>query len=208
VRPPGHHAEWSKFGGFCYFNSTAAATEFLSDYGRVAVLDIDFHHGNGTQDIFYERADVLTTSLHGDPSYAYPFFSGFSNEKGKGEGKGFNVNMPLPENTTNEEYHAALAKMLLQIKTFKPNYLVVALGLDTAKADPTGSWNLVAENFKKNGRMIGDLGLPTLVVQEGGYRTRTLGFNARFFFEGLNASRSSKKRSAIKSDSKKPRRTI
>ena len=99
--------------------------------------------------------------------------------------QGFNVNIPLSENTTNEEYHAALAKMLLRIKTFKPNYLVVALGLDTAKADPTGSWNLVAENLKKNGRMIGDLGLPTLVVQEGGYRTRTLGFNARFFLRVL-----------------------
>jgi len=189
VRPPGHHAEWSKFGGFCYFNSTAAAAEYLSDYGRVAVLDIDFHHGNGTQDIFYERADVLTTSLHGDPSYAYPYFSGFRNETGRGAGKGFNINRPLPEKCTNDEYHAALAKMLIRIKAFKPDFLVVAFGLDTAKADPTGSWHLVAANFEKNGRMIGALKLPTLIVQEGGYRVRTLGINARHFFEGLNAAR-------------------
>lgn len=189
VRPPGHHAEWSKFGGFCYFNSTAAAGEYLSDYGKVAILDIDFHHGNGTQDIFYERPDVLTLSIHGDPAYAYPYFSGFSNEIGNGAGKGFNLNVPLPERCTVAQYHQALARMLKRIQAFKPDFLVIALGLDTAKADPTGSWTLVARDFETNGRMIGALGLPTLVVQEGGYRTRTLGLNARHFFEGLHQGR-------------------
>lgn len=187
VRPPGHHAEWGKFGGFCYFNSTAAAAEYLSDYGRVAVLDVDFHHGNGTQDIFYERPDVLTLSIHGDPAYAYPFFTGFKAETGVKAGKGFNVNCPLPEHCSVAEYHMALARMLKRVVAFRPDYLVIALGLDTAKADPTGSWSLVAKDFKRNGRMIGELALPTLIVQEGGYRTRTLGFNARHFFEGLCA---------------------
>ncbi|WP_372807706.1 histone deacetylase family protein [Pontiella sp.] len=189
VRPPGHHAEWSKFGGFCYFNSTAAAAEYLSDYGHVAVLDIDFHHGNGTQDIFYERADVLTVSIHGDPAYAYPFFSGIAAETGKGEGKGFNVNLPLPEDCSVERYQKTLAKALKRITAFKPDYLIIALGLDTAKRDPTGSWNLVAKDFHKNGMMIGAMDLPILIVQEGGYRTQTLGTNARCFFEGLHKGR-------------------
>ena len=187
VRPPGHHAEWSRFGGFCYFNSTAAAAEYLSDYGRVAVLDIDFHHGNGTQDIFYERSDVLTVSIHGDPSCAYPFFSGIAAETGAGAGKGFNINLPLPENCPVERYRRTLRKALRHITSFKPDYLVVALGLDTARRDPTGSWTLVAEDFHANGQLIGALRLPVLVVQEGGYRTVTLGTNARCFFEGLYA---------------------
>jgi acetoin utilization deacetylase AcuC-like enzyme/GNAT superfamily N-acetyltransferase len=189
VRPPGHHAEWSKFGGFCYFNSTAAAAEYLSDYGLVAVLDIDFHHGNGTQDIFYERPDVLTVSIHGDPAYAYPFFTGITAETGKGEGVGFNINFPLPEDCSVELYQKTLAKALKRITAFKPDYLIIALGLDTAKRDPTGSWNLVAKDFHKNGTLIGAMNLPILIVQEGGYRTQTIGTNARCFFEGLHEAR-------------------
>jgi acetoin utilization deacetylase AcuC-like enzyme/GNAT superfamily N-acetyltransferase len=189
VRPPGHHAEWSKFGGFCYFNSTAAAAEYLSDYGRVAVLDVDFHHGNGTQDIFYERADVLTVSIHGDPSYAYPFFSGIAAEKGNGAGAGFNINLPLPEDCSVDLYQETLVKALKRITAFKPDYLIIALGLDTAKRDPTGSWQLIAKDFHKNGTLIGSMDLPILVVQEGGYRTQTIGTNARCFFEGLHKAR-------------------
>ena len=185
VRPPGHHAERRAFGGFCYFNSAAVATDYLSAYGRVAVLDVDFHHGNGTQDIFYERADVLTVSIHGDPRFAYPHFAGFKDERGMGAGEGFNINYPLPENCTVERYQRTLATALKQIRAFRPAYLVLSLGLDTAKADPTGTWALRADDFTVNGRMIGALGLPTLIVQEGGYRTRTLGINARHFFEGL-----------------------
>jgi acetoin utilization deacetylase AcuC-like enzyme/GNAT superfamily N-acetyltransferase len=188
VRPPGHHAERRAFGGFCYFNSSAVAAHYLSQYGHVAVLDVDFHHGNGTQDIFYARDDVLTVSIHGDPHFAYPHFAGFSDETGEGAGKGYNQNYPLPESITVERYQRTLAKAVKRINAFKPAFLVIALGLDTAKADPTGSWQLAAKDFHRNGEIIGALKLPTLVVQEGGYRTRTLGSNARHFFEGLWAA--------------------
>lgn len=185
VRPPGHHAERSFFGGFCYFNSAAIAAHYMSAYGKVALLDVDYHHGNGSQDIFYERADVLTVSLHADPDTTYPYFSGFVNERGDSEGRGFNVNIPLPEGTSGDEYHRALKKGLRAVTHFAPRFLIVSLGLDTAKSDPTGSFLLGARDFYTNGLMIGQLGLPTLLVQEGGYRTRTLGVNARHFFKGL-----------------------
>ncbi|MBA3564872.1 MAG: histone deacetylase family protein [Gammaproteobacteria bacterium] len=185
VRPPGHHAERSSFGGFCYFNSAAIAAHFLSEYGKVALLDIDYHHGNGTQDIFYERADVLTLSIHGHPRYTYPYFSGYEEEKGTGAGKGMNVNMPLPENIDGARFRQQLGKALERIRRFAPQLLVVSLGLDTARGDPTGSWTLTARDFRKNGSLVGGMGLPTLVVQEGGYRTRTLGVNARNFFVGF-----------------------
>ena len=186
VRPPGHHAERKVFGGFCYFNSAAIAANFLSRYGKVAMLDIDYHHGNGQQDIFYERKDVLTISVHGHPSFAYPYFCGFAEEKGEGEGHGFNVNYPLKEKLNGEEYLRALEKALARIKRFKPSYLIVLLGLDTAKGDPTGTWSLTAKDFYRNGERIGRLKVPTLVVQEGGYRNRILGINARQFFQGLH----------------------
>ena len=188
VRPPGHHAERRVWGGFCYLNNSAIAAEYLSDYGRVAVLDVDFHHGNGTQDIFYKRPDVYTVSIHGAPPDAYPFYAGFADEKGEGEGLGFNLNLPLPAQISVERYHKTLAMALKKIRAFKPDYLVIALGLDTANADPTGTWTLKAKDFHENGRLIGAMGMPTLIVQEGGYRTRTLGINARHFFEGLAAA--------------------
>lgn len=187
VRPPGHHAERRVFGGFCYFNSAAVAAHDLSRLGTVAVLDIDYHHGNGTQDIFYQRGDVLTVSLHGHPRFSYPYFSGYEDEKGAGPGLGCNMNIPLPEALNGESYREALAKALRRIKKFAPRTLVIALGLDPAKDDPTGSWSLTAKDFERNGRMIGELRLPTLVVQEGGYRIRSLGGNARHFFQGLAA---------------------
>nr|MBF0221026.1 GNAT family N-acetyltransferase [Desulfobulbaceae bacterium] len=186
VRPPGHHAENSVFGGFCYFNNNAVAAQYLSQYGKVAILDIDYHHGNGQQDIFYRRSDILTISLHGHPSFAYPYFAGFAEETGEGEGEGFNLNLPLPEKLDGEGYRKALVKALNRIEAFHPAFLVVALGLDPAKGDPTGTWNLLARDFRINGEVIGSLGLPTVVVQEGGYRTATLGKNARSFFSGLS----------------------
>ena len=185
VRPPGHHAERRAFGGFCYLNSTAIAANYLSDYGRVAILDIDYHHGNGQQDIFYHRSDVLTLSIHGHPRFAYPYFSGFRNETGEGEGKGNNVNLPQPEQLSGDEYLKALEQALKRIVKFEPSFLVVALGLDTASGDPTGSWSLKTGDFERNGFKIGALGYRTLVVQEGGYRIRSLGSNARHFFDGL-----------------------
>lgn len=185
VRPPGHHAERRAFGGFCYFNSAAIAADYLSDYGKVVVLDIDFHHGNGTQDIFYQRDDVLTISIHGDPHLSYPYFSGFKDEIGEGAGKGFNLNYPLPDNIDGERYRKTLHKALKAVKRFDPDYLVVSLGLDTARNDPTGTWQLNQQDFFQNGRLIADLGYPTLFVQEGGYNNRNLGSNAREFFHGV-----------------------
>jgi len=185
VRPPGHHAERSVFGGFCYLNNTAIAAQYLSAQGKVAVLDIDYHHGNGTQEIFYERADVLTVSIHGHPRFAYPYFTGFADEHGRGAGSGFNMNLPLPERVEGEGYRRALPRALRRVQQFVPRFLVVALGFDSAKGDPTASWALSAQDFEANGRMIGSLGIPTLVVQEGGYRVQSLGANARSFFLGL-----------------------
>lgn len=185
VRPPGHHAETRSFGGFCYFNNTAIAAQFLSAHGKVAILDIDYHHGNGQQEIFYERPDVFTVSIHGHPRFAYPYFAGFADERGAGEGEGFNLNLPLPEHQTGETYRKALKKALRAICDFRPLFLVVALGLDTAKNDPTGTWSLSAADFAANGRMIGQTAAPILLVQEGGYKTQTLGLNVRSFFEGL-----------------------
>jgi len=185
TRPPGHHAERFVFGGFCYFNNNAIAADYLSKLGKVAILDIDYHHGNGQQQIFYDRSDVLTVSIHGHPSFAYPYFSGFKEEIGEGKGEGFNINLPLAETISVEDYRKALAKALTSIKKFNPDFLVIALGLDPAKDDPTGTWKLTAKDFEENGLMIGQMKLPTLVIQEGGYKNRSLGTNARYFFNGL-----------------------
>ncbi len=185
VRPPGHHAERRSFGGFCYFNSAALAAQYMSRYGRVALLDVDYHHGNGAEDIFYERDDVLTVSLHGHPRYTYPYFSGFEEDTGAGAGEGFNLNFPMPEGLDGSRYREFLARALRAVKKFEPHFMVLALGLDPAKGDPTGSFTLGAKDFRENGRMIGELRIPTAVIQEGGYKTRSLGVNARNFFEGL-----------------------
>lgn len=185
VRPPGHHAERRTFGGFCYFSNAAIAANYLSRHGRVAILDIDYHHGNGQQDIFYERSDVLTVSIHGSPSFAYPYFTGFRDERGRGRGAGFNLNIPLRETATPDEHRAAVAQALRRIARHEPDFLVIALGYDTAKGDPTGTWSNTAADFRKLGDLIGNAGYPTAVIQEGGYRIRTLGTNARNFFDGL-----------------------
>lgn len=185
VRPPGHHAERRVFGGFCYFNNTAIAAQYLSRHARVAILDLDYHHGNGQQQLFYERADLLTVSIHGHPNFAYPYFSGFADERGSGDGHGFNLNLPLPEEVDGAAYRTALERALDRVGRFDPQVLVVALGLDTVRNDPTGTWSLNAGDLEANGRLVGDLGLPVLVVQEGGYRVRNLGTNARAFLSGL-----------------------
>ncbi len=188
VRPPGHHAERDSFGGFCYFANAAIGADYLAKNSRrVAIIDVDYHHGNGQQDIFYNRDDVLTISIHGHPEFAYPYFTGFADELGEGVGIGANLNLPLPEIIRAEDYREALSIAINRVKEFAPDYLVVCLGLDPAKGDPTGTWSLGASDFELNGKMLGAIKLPTLVVQEGGYRTRTLGTNARHFFAGLLA---------------------
>jgi acetoin utilization deacetylase AcuC-like enzyme len=185
VRPPGHHAERRAFGGFCYFNNAAVAAEYFSRHGKVAILDLDYHHGNGQENIFYNRGDVLTVSIHGHPNFAYPYFTGFADERGEEAGEGFNRNLPLAETIRGAEYRKVLAKAVKCVAEFDPAFLIVALGLDTAKGDPTGTWLLTAKDFELNGSMLSELDKPTLIVQEGGYRTRTLGVNARRFFAGL-----------------------
>ncbi len=189
TRPPGHHAERNVFGGFCYFNNASIAANFLSKYGKVVVLDIDYHHGNGHQQIFYDRKDVFTVSIHGNPAFAYPYFTGFSEEKGEGAGEGFNLNFPLKESLSGEEYLSCLKKAIKEIKIFKPEYMIVSLGFDPAKGDPTGTWTLSAADFKNNGTELGKLPYPLLFVQEGGYKNRSLGVNARNFFEGYLSTR-------------------
>ena len=184
-RPPGHHAERRVYGGFCYLNSAAIAAQYLCAEGRVAVLDIDFHHGNGTQDIFYDRADVLTVSIHGDPSYAYPYFAGFTDERGEGAGEGFNHNFPLPEHVEDDAYLETLVRALAIVERFDPRYLVLSMGLDIAKGDPTGAWAITPDGFERIGGTLAGLGLPTLVVQEGGYDTRVIGRNARQLLGGM-----------------------
>ncbi|KQC08922.1 MAG: histone deacetylase [Smithella sp. SDB] len=192
VRPPGHHAERGFFGGFCYFNNAAIAAHYLSKFGKVAILDIDYHHGNGQQNIFYSRSDVLTISIHGHPRFAYPYFSGFADEYGDGEGKGYNVNYPLPEKITEAVYLNTLKSALVRIRNFSPAFLIVCLGLDTAKGDPTGTWNLNGKDFAAIGAGIGKLKMPCLVVQEGGYNNRSIGINARSFFYGLQSGTNQK----------------
>ena len=184
-RPPGHHAERRVYGGFCYFNNAAIAANVLSQLGKVAILDVDFHHGNGTQDIFYDRADVLTVSIHGDPSYAYPYFAGFADERGEGAGEGFNHNYPLAEGIGDDEYLETLTTALAVIERFGPQFFVVSLGLDIAKGDPTGAWTISPQGLERIGGTLAGLGLPTLAVQEGGYDTRVLGRNATYLLRGL-----------------------
>ena len=184
-RPPGHHAGKRTFGGFCYFNNAAIAAHRLSKVGNIAVLDIDYHHGNGTQDIFYHRRDVLTLSIHGHPRIAYPHFSGFVDETGEDEGRGFNRNFPLPEGADGGMYLAAFEKAVDRIKQFRPDILVLALGLDMIKGDPTGSFQVPTSTMTIIGKRLGELRLPLLVVQEGGYSLRNLRHGVPALFQGL-----------------------
>lgn len=187
-RPPGHHAERRVFGGFCYFNNAAIAADVLAHHGRVALLDVDYHHGNGSQDIFYERNDVLFVSIHGDPNRAYPHFSGFADESGAGAGEGFNLNIPLPERVNDEAYAGALSRALSAISRFEPRFLVMSLGFDIGKHDPTGDFSCTGKTFERIGAEVAALGVPVLVVQEGGYNTRQIGQHARRLFHALAAS--------------------
>jgi len=184
-RPPGHHATRNLFGGYSYFNNAAIAARYLRRHGRVAILDIDFHHGNGTQGIFYRDPKVLVVSIHGDPREFYPYFSGHSNEGGAGHGVGFNLNLPLPGGCDGGEYMRVLQQHAIPtVQNFGPDYLVVSAGHDTYAKDPVGHFGLLEEDFAELGEHIGRLGLPTLIVQEGGYSTSDLGHIVRVFLDG------------------------
>jgi acetoin utilization deacetylase AcuC-like enzyme len=186
ARPPGHHAARDFAAGFCYLNNTAAAAQTLrSRFDRVAILDIDVHHGNGTQDIFYHRPDVLTVSIHADPVRFYPFFWGHASERGAGPGMGYNLNLPLTRGTEDSGYLKALDQALARISAFSPQALVVALGLDAYAGDPLKGLAVSTAGFGKIASAIVSLGLPTLLVQEGGYLCPALGENLASFLEGF-----------------------
>ncbi len=177
-RPSGHHAYAEKSGGFCFLNNTGIAAEYLRAHGhRPAILDIDVHHGNGTQALFYERSDVLTASLHVDPDQFYPFYAGAASEAGHGAGEGYNLNLPLPRGTDTAHYLEALAHALAHIRNFGPTLIVVALGLDTHEDDPFKGMRVTTEGFARIAERIRSLGVPVLNIQEGGYMQPALGTN-------------------------------
>lgn len=185
-RPPGHHAAPEIAGGFCYLNNSAIAAERLREsYERVAILDVDLHHGNGTQMTFYDRADVLTVSLHAHPERFYPFFWGYESETGTKEGEGFNINFPLARGTGDDDYLEALEEALYEIDGYNPEALVIALGLDAFAGDPIAGLAVSTEGFRRIGNLISDrLELPTVIVQEGGYLCAELGDNLAAFIQG------------------------
>jgi acetoin utilization deacetylase AcuC-like enzyme len=184
-RPPGHHATRARYGGFCFFNNAALAAGRLAELGRVAVLDIDFHHGNGTQDITYRNEQVMYVSIHGDPNDSFPFFYGYAEERGEGAGEGYNLNLPLPRGSGRERYLPALQRALEAIADTDCRALVVSAGFDTCEGDPLGGFALQPADFEPIGAAIGSLGLPTVVVQEGGYIVDSLGRCAQALVAGL-----------------------
>ena len=185
-RPPGHHAFADVAGGFCFFNNSAIAAQRLrKSADRVAILDVDLHHGNGTQGVFYRRADVLTVSIHADPVRFYPFFWGYADERGEGPGLGYNLNMPLPRKSGDDVFLEALAAAIRRVKAFAPDALVVALGLDAFEGDPFGGLSVSTPGFARIGEAIAGLGLPTAIVQEGGYLCDALSDNLTSFLTGF-----------------------
>lgn len=189
TRPPGHHASSEQYGGYCFLNNAAIATEAMIYDGaeRVAIIDVDYHHGNGTQAIFYDRSDVLFISIHADPAQEYPFYFGYAQETGSNNGEGFNVNYPLPPGTAWERYNDALNAGLKRIAAYGPDALVVSLGVDTFEGDPLGTFRLTIDNFTEIGRRISELSKPTLFIMEGGYDLETIGLNVTNVLCGFEA---------------------
>ena len=178
-RPPGHHASRDVYGGYCFLNNAALAAQVLIDGGRrrVALLDVDYHHGNGTQEIFWERDDVLFVSIHGTPETEYPWFLGYADERGAGRGEGYTLNLPLPLGSGWPAYREALDTGLEAIRRYGPDALVVSLGVDTFEGDPISAFKLTAANYPELGARMAALGLPTVIVQEGGYAVAEIGEN-------------------------------
>lgn len=189
-RPPGHHAGRAFAGGYCFINNAAVAAQALRDAGhaRVAVLDVDYHHGNGTQEIFYDRGDVLVVNIHADPLHEFPYFLGHADERGAGDGIGANLNLPLPLGTEWPAWAAALDRAAVAIDAFAPGALVISLGTDTFIGDPISQFRLTTDHFPLIGARIAALGLPTLFVMEGGYAVAEIGTNAVGVLEGFSAA--------------------
>lgn len=189
-RPPGHHAAHDQFGGYCFFNNAAVAAQHALDQGhsRVAVLDVDFHHGNGTQQIFYARDDVLVASLHGDPRQCFPYFLGHADETGHGRGEGFNLNYPMAPGTDFATWSRALDDALARIRAAGCELLVVSLGVDTFEHDPISAFRLTSDDFTEIGRRLASAGLPTTFLLEGGYAVKEIGINAVNVLSGFEAA--------------------
>lgn len=187
TRPPGHHAGADFMGGYCFLNNSAIAAQTLLTQGakRVAVLDVDYHHGNGTQDIFYARSDVMTVSIHGDPMTDYPFYIGYGDERGSGAGEGFNLNLPLPQHTSAADWFAALVRGIAAIQAAGCDALVVALGVDTSANDPICTFKLENADYAALGQQLNAIGLPTVVVLEGGYDVDAIGPNVAAVLAGF-----------------------
>ncbi len=188
-RPPGHHAAADLYGGYCFLNNAALAAEGFLHNGaeRVVILDVDFHHGNGTQDIFYQRDDVLFISLHGDPVHAFPHFLGYADEIGEGKGEGYNLNFPMPPGTPYSVWSEALRNACRATEKFSPDALVVSLGVDTFEKDPISFFKLTSDDFTDYGELLGRLKLPTLFVMEGGYAVEEIGVNTVNVLNGFSA---------------------
>jgi acetoin utilization deacetylase AcuC-like enzyme len=184
-RPPGHHAGRSSCAGYCYINNAAVAANWLSKRGRTAILDIDYHAGNGTQDIFYQRGDVLTISIHADPDYEYPYFCGYAEETGAGKGFGFHHNFPLPQGTDTRRYLDSLRDAMEYIKSFDADYLVISAGMDLFEGDPLGKFIVTKAGIHQIGQEIASLSLRNLIVMEGGYNNSALGENIVTFLEAF-----------------------
>jgi acetoin utilization deacetylase AcuC-like enzyme len=184
-RPSGHHAGPRVFGGYCYFNNTAVAAEYLLPQGKVAIVDIDYHHGNGTQEFFDEIKSVFTASIHCDPTNEYPYFWGYPEEKGKGQAVGTNHNEPLPKDTKIEQYSEAVDRILDKIREFNPAFLIISAGFDTHIDDPIGGLKIQTEEYAAIGKQFKSLGIPTLICQEGGYNVNVLGDCVKNFLLGF-----------------------
>lgn len=180
-RPPGHHAGKDYAGGYCFINNAAVAANYLSSHGRVALLDVDYHCGNGTQDIFFERDDVLTISIHADPDFEYPHFIGRADERGRGRGIGYHHNFPLPAGTDDDSYLVALDHALKPVRDYKPGYLVISAGMDIYGGDPLGSFKVSTSGIREISKRIASLSLPTAIIMEGGYNNEALGSSITAF---------------------------
>lgn len=188
-RPPGHHSGYDFFGGYCFFNNAAVAAQYMRDYGlnRIAILDVDYHHGNGTQALFYDRPDVLFLSIHADPKDEYPYFLGYADETGEHAGTGFTRNWPLPLGTNWEGYQPALDEACRWLLVYKPDALIISLGLDCYEHDPISGFKFKSEDYISLGQRLKKVGVPTIFVLEGGYAIDALGTNCVNVLDGFES---------------------